>query len=62
MCFNRDLGNGLLAEDKNVLHRQMTFPTGNEGTKAPWPKSPPQAEADRRSDIDSLGPGFHPVI
>lgn len=61
-CCNRDLGNGFLAKAENVLHQQMTFPTGSWEAKAPQPKTPPQADVDRRFDIDSLGPGFHPVI
>lgn len=35
---------------------------GPTGSKVPWPKAPPRAVVDRRFDIDSLRPRFHPVI
>lgn len=44
---------------QDVLHQQVTAPLG---AKVPWPKAPPRAVVDRRFDIDSLRPRFHPVI
>lgn len=35
MSFNGDLGKGLLAKDKSVLHQQMTCPTGKPGNRSP---------------------------